>query len=33
MRERLRLAGGDVRITSAPGEGTELEFAIPIAEG
>jgi signal transduction histidine kinase len=32
MRERLRLAGGDVRISSVPGEGTQLEFAIPIAE-
>jgi len=29
MQERLRLAGGDVEIISAPGEGARLEFRIP----
>jgi PAS domain S-box-containing protein len=31
MRERLRLAGGDVEIVSAPGEGARIAFWIPIA--
>jgi PAS domain S-box-containing protein len=32
MRERLRLAGGDVQVTSALGQGARVEFAIPIGE-
>ncbi len=32
MRERLRLAGGDVEIESAPGEGTRIAFWIPLLE-
>jgi signal transduction histidine kinase len=31
MRERLRLAGGDVEIASAPGEGARIAFWIPLA--
>jgi signal transduction histidine kinase len=27
--ERIRLAGGDIEIDSAPGEGTRLRFRIP----
>jgi signal transduction histidine kinase len=30
MRERVRLAGGEVRITSAPGEGARVDFAVPL---
>ena len=30
MRERLRLAGGDVEIASAPGKGARVDFAIPL---
>ena len=30
MQERLRLAGGDVEIISAQGEGARLEFRIPL---
>jgi signal transduction histidine kinase len=32
MRERARLAGGDVTITSAPGEGVRVEFSFPIRD-
>ena len=32
MRERLRLAGGDVEIVSAPGEGARVGFWIPLGE-
>jgi PAS domain S-box-containing protein len=31
-RERLRAAGGSLGITSAPGQGTTLEFQIPLPE-
>jgi PAS domain S-box-containing protein len=31
MRERLRLAGGEVEIVSAPGEGARIAFWIPLA--
>ena len=27
--ERIRLAGGDIEIDSAPGEGTRLRFRLP----
>jgi signal transduction histidine kinase len=30
MRERVRLAGGEVSITSAPGEGARVDFALPL---
>jgi len=30
--ERIRLAGGDIEIISAPGEGTRLRFRIPAVE-
>ena len=30
--ERIRLAGGDIEIDSAPGEGTRLSFRIPAVE-
>jgi signal transduction histidine kinase len=30
--ERIRLAGGDIEIDSAPGEGTRLTFRIPAVE-
>jgi two-component system sensor histidine kinase DegS len=30
MRERVRSLGGELRIQSAPGAGTELEFRIPV---
>ncbi len=30
MKERAGLAGGDVRITSVPGEGVRVEFELPI---
>jgi signal transduction histidine kinase len=30
MQERLRLAGGDVEIISALGDGARLEFRIPL---
>jgi two-component system, NarL family, sensor histidine kinase UhpB len=33
MRERIRLAGGDVSITSAPGRGATVDFALPLAGG
>jgi len=29
-RERLRAAGGDLEVTSSPGQGTSLEFHIPL---
>src|SRR5439155_23178912 len=32
MRERLRLAGGEVDIVSARGEGTRIAFWIPLAD-
>lgn len=32
MRERARFLGGEVRITSAPGEGTEVIVMIPVCE-
>jgi signal transduction histidine kinase len=32
MRERARLAGGDVTITSSPGKGVRVHFAFPISE-
>ena len=32
MRERLRLAGGDVVIASMPGEGARVDFVIPLGE-
>ncbi len=32
MRERARLAGGDVTITSVPGKGVRVDFAFPISE-
>jgi signal transduction histidine kinase len=32
MTERARLAGGGVKITSAPGEGVRVEFHLPIDE-
>ncbi len=31
MRERARLAGGDVTITSSPGKGVRVDFAFPIS--
>jgi len=31
MRERVELLKGEFRITSAPGQGTELFFKIPTA--
>jgi signal transduction histidine kinase len=30
MCERLRLAGGDVSISSSPGNGARVDFAIPL---
>ena len=30
MRERLRLAGGTVEVTSSPGAGTVVSFALPV---
>jgi signal transduction histidine kinase len=30
MRERLRLVGGTIRITSVLGRGTELEAVVPM---
>jgi PAS domain S-box-containing protein len=33
MRERVRLAGGEVSITSAPGEGARVDFAVPLGGG
>jgi PAS domain S-box-containing protein len=33
MRERLRLAGGDVDISSVPGSGARIAFWIPIGDG
>lgn len=30
MRERIELAGGDLQITSSPGEGTRLEARLPL---
>ncbi len=33
MRERLRLAGGDVEISSVPGSGARISFWIPIGDG
>jgi signal transduction histidine kinase len=32
MRERARLAGGDVVVTSAPGKGVRVEFSFPTVE-
>ncbi len=32
MRERARLAGGDVTITSTPGKGVRVHFTLPTAE-
>jgi signal transduction histidine kinase len=32
MKERARLAGGDVTITSSPGQGVRVEFTFPIIE-
>jgi signal transduction histidine kinase len=33
MRERLRQAGGECHVQSAPGAGTTVEFRLPIREG
>jgi signal transduction histidine kinase len=30
MRERLRLVGGKIKLSSAPGLGTEIEAAAPV---
>jgi signal transduction histidine kinase len=30
MRERLRFVGGKIKISSAPGLGTEIEAAVPV---
>jgi signal transduction histidine kinase len=30
MRERVRLAGGEVSITSTPGQGARVDFAVPL---
>ncbi len=32
MRERVRLAGGEVSITSAPGQGARVDFAVPLSD-
>jgi PAS domain S-box-containing protein len=32
MKERARLAGGDVEISSTPGKGVRVEFTLPTAE-
>jgi hypothetical protein len=32
MEERVRLAGGRLLISSAPGEGTRLELGFPFTE-
>ena len=32
MRERARLAGGDVEITSTPAEGVRVEFSFPFRD-
>jgi signal transduction histidine kinase len=29
MRERAKALGADLRISSAPGEGTEIEMVLP----
>jgi signal transduction histidine kinase len=31
LMERIRLAGGDVALTSVPGDGTTLQFTVPTA--
>lgn len=33
MRERARLAGGDLQITTTPGEGVTVEARIPLVQG
>lgn len=30
MRERLRLVGGTIRVTSSPGQGTDIQLIVPI---
>jgi len=32
MRQRAEAVGGELRITSAPGQGTELTFTVPISD-
>ncbi len=32
MRERIYLVGGKVLIVSAPGDGTRIEFRLPLPE-
>jgi signal transduction histidine kinase len=31
MIERVRLTGGDISVDSAPGDGTTVRFAVPLA--
>jgi two-component system NarL family sensor kinase len=31
MMERIRAAGGDVELTSAPGRGTRVAFSVPLS--
>ena len=33
MAERIRAAGGDVNVTSAPGRGTRVAFSVPLSLG
>ncbi len=33
MRERVRLSGGDLKIRSKPGQGTQAELTIPLGKG
>src|SRR5262249_698326 len=30
MSERLRLVGGTIKVTSSPGQGTDIEAAVPL---
>jgi signal transduction histidine kinase len=32
MEERVRLVGGEISISSSPGQGTSIEVRIPLAE-
>ena len=33
MRERIELLGGEIAVTSTPGDGTEITASVPLQDG